>query len=104
MNDKSKIPETVKAVLASMKIGEVNSCMVQPAHFIHYDKDLKGLPKEDGGYPEIDEDQLLRVDLELKDINSIIDVYADGSTISKVLHKISRGSEQFSTASPFSDS
>ena len=75
MNDKSKIPDTVRTIIASMKIGEVNTCMVQPAHFIHYDKDLRGRSKEEGGYPEIDEDQLLHIDLELKDVKSIMDIY-----------------------------
>ena len=104
MSDKSKIPDTVRTVLASMKVGEVITCMVQPAHFLHYDKDLRGRAKEEGGYPDIDEDKLLYIDLELKNVNSIIDVYQDGSTISRVVHKIKKGTELFSTASPFSDS
>lgn len=104
INDKSKIPETIRTILCSMKTGEVISCMVQPAHFLHYDKDLKGRSKEEGGYPEIDDEQILHVDLELKDIMSVTDVHRDGSTISKVLQKVRRGTEKFSTASPFSDS
>lgn len=104
LKDKKQIPATVRTILEAMKTGEKASVMVQPAHFLHYDRDLRGLPPGEGGYPEIDEDQLLLIDVELKGVVSITDVYRDGSAISKILKKVERGSAEFSTASPFADS
>jgi len=59
VKDTRVIPATLRTILESMKQGEKVTCLVQPAHFIHYDKDLRGKPKEEGGYPEIDEDKIL---------------------------------------------
>ena len=56
VSDLKEIPKTIRTILESMKKGEVVSCLVQPAFFIHYDKDLRGKSPEDGGLPDIDED------------------------------------------------
>jgi hypothetical protein len=42
-----------------MKRGEIISCLVQPAFFIHFDKDLRGKSEEEGGFPSISEDMIL---------------------------------------------
>ena len=59
VNNLKNIPKTIKVILESMKRGEVISCLVQPAFFIHFDKDLRGKSHEEGGFPEISEDMIL---------------------------------------------
>ena len=59
VRDQKNIPKTIKVLLESMKRGEVISCLVQPAFFIHFDKDLRGKNPEDGGFPSISEDMIL---------------------------------------------
>lgn len=53
---------TIFKILESMKLGEKVTVIVQPAYFIHCDKEIRSADK---GFPEIDEDQLLLVDIEL---------------------------------------
>lgn len=68
----SALHQTVQRLLESMKQGEKVSCLVQPAYYIHVDKELRS---EDGGYPEISEDILLHVDLEILELQSITDLH-----------------------------
>mmetsp|Transcript_18026 Transcript_18026/g.30714 ORF Transcript_18026/g.30714 Transcript_18026/m.30714 type:complete len:191 (+) Transcript_18026:463-1035(+) len=79
VNDLKRIPLTVRTILESMKLGERVSTIVQPAQYIHIDKELKVR------YPEIDEDMVLYIDLELKDLVSITDLFRDGTTFFKRL-------------------
>ena len=65
-----------------MKQGEKVSCLVQPAYYIHVDKELRS---PDGGYPEISEDMLLHVDLQLLELQSITDLHQDGTTLFRTL-------------------
>jgi hypothetical protein len=41
VNDREKIPQTVRQIIESMKVGEEVSTIVQPAYFIHIDKELR---------------------------------------------------------------
>ena len=50
------LPLTLQKLLESMKPGENVSCLVQPAYFIHVDKELRS---EEKGYPGISEDKIL---------------------------------------------
>lgn len=111
VSNQKNIPRTVKTILESMKRGEQISCLVQPAFFIHFDKDLRGLSPEEGGLPDISEDMILQVDITLKELKNINDLYKDGTTFFQVLEKPSkpeagdfRPGMSFSTASPFTDS
>lgn len=72
------------------------SCIVQPAYFIHLDKELRS---EKDGYPEISEDKILQVDINLKELHTITDLHQDGSTLFRTL----KVGETGSTASPFHD-
>lgn len=54
-----------------MKRGEDASCMVQPAYYIHYDKDLRKK------YPDISEDAILYLDINLELVDAINDVFKD---------------------------
>ena len=53
-------------------------------------------------YPEISEDALLSVDIELKEHIRVSDVYRDKSTEHRILNK--QDEKKFTTASPFFDS
>ena len=94
-----------------MKRGEIISCLVQPAFFIHFDKDLRGKSEEEGGFPSISEDMILQVDITLKELKNINDLYKDGTTFVEILEKPQkpaagdfRPGMTYSTASPFTDS
>lgn len=88
---------SVQRVLESMKLNEKVSCIVQPAYFLNFDDRIRS--KEAGGYPEIDEDQLLYIDAELLELNVVTDLYRDGTTFVKTLEQGNTGN----TASPFND-
>lgn len=64
-----------------MKKGEYVSCIIQPAYFANSDPDLL---KQ---FPDIDCDAVLMVDLHLKQIESITDLFKDGSVFYKILRK-----------------
>jgi hypothetical protein len=78
-----------------MKVGESVTTIVQPAYFIHLDPQLIYL------YPDIDDDQVLMVDVEVLQLVSITDLYHDGTTFVKRLDYQKSGN---TTASPFNDS
>jgi hypothetical protein len=70
-------------------------CIVQPAYFLHYDLDLRSKD----AFPEIDEDKVLLIDIELHELNTVTDLYKDGNTYHKTLEHGNTGN----TASPFND-
>ena len=93
VSDESVFPMTVRAILESMKRGEKITCLVQPAYFIHLDTALRTR------FPDIDEDKLLQIDIELLHLRPITDIYADQSSYWQTLQAGDTGN----TASPFND-
>lgn len=98
-NNRNEIPLTIQTILRTMKCKENVTCMVQPAYFLHFDKELRRA-KENGGYPEIDENRILYVDLVLHSVTSITDLFKNG----EVLHQVVQKQEEFTTQSAFFDS
>ena len=76
-----------------MKRGEKIICIVQPAYFIHLDKVLYNR------FPDIDEDKLLQIDIDLLHLRPITDIYSDQSSYWQTLQAGDTGN----TASPFND-
>ena len=75
-------------------MGESVSTIVQPAFFIHYDKELREL------FPSLDEDKILYVNAHLKSIVSVTDLYGDRTSFVTRIEAPAKGG---STASPFND-
>lgn len=87
---------TVQKILESMKVDEKVSVIVQPAYFIHCDKQIRNA---EHGYPEIDEDELLFIDVEVLKLQPVQDLYRDNTTFVQTMEEGNTGS----TASPFND-
>lgn len=94
----AELPLTVQKILESMKQGEKISCLVQPAYYIHIDKELRAEGKK-YSFPEISEDLILHIDINLLELHTITDLHQDGMTLFRTLQSGNTGS----AASPFHD-
>lgn len=94
----AELPPTVQKILESMKQGEKVGCLVQPAYYIHIDKELRSEGKK-FCFPDISEDAILFVDINLLELHTITDLHQDGTTLFRTLQSGNTGS----AASPFHD-
>ena len=93
--DSTVLFPTIVKILESMKRGEKVQCLVQPAYYMHSDK----LIRSEKGFPNIDEDKILQVDIDLLELHTLTDLYRDGTTFYQTLEAGNTGN----TASPFND-
>lgn len=94
--DCKELYASVQRIVESMKAKEKATCIVQPAFFLNFDDRIRSA---EGGFPDIDEDNFLLIDLELLELNVVTDLYRDGTTMVKTLEQGNTGN----TASPFND-
>ena len=91
MTDKEKITPIIKKIINSMKKQERVSCLIKPSYLQQIDPSLIQQYNIDLNSP-------IYIDVFLKDLTRIDDIYKDGTTFHKTLQK------GVYTASPYRDS